>query len=128
MAITILGRVKSGLGRGKYFMGQKEYRKQFIKKLGIDPYFGTLNLSLSEAYARKLEKLKSKRIIVKGFKRGKRKFGSVVCYNAEISGIKCALVQPKLSKHINTAELISEKKLRSALKLKDGNAVRVMLK
>ena len=47
--VVLTGRVKSGLGEGRYYMSQKGYRAQFAKRLGIDPYPGTLNLRLSRA-------------------------------------------------------------------------------
>ncbi|MDE1768472.1 MAG: CTP-dependent riboflavin kinase [Candidatus Micrarchaeota archaeon] len=126
-SITILGTVKQGKGEGRYYMSQKEYREQFIEKLGIDPYPGTLNLTLSESDAIMLEKIRERSIIVNGFKKDAKKFGDVICYKGEVSGIRCALIQPKLSTHINTAELIAKQMLREELGLKDGSEVRVVL-
>lgn len=127
--IVIIGNVRSGLGEGRFFMGQNGYRKQFIKKLGIDSYKGTLNLALNKTNSKKLAQLKRRKgILIKGFKKGDRTFGEVLCYKAEISGLRCALVMPKLSKHKRTAEVISSKRLRTALGLKDGSVVRVTAK
>ena len=127
--IIISGNLKSGMGKGKFFMGQDVYRKQFVKKLGIDSYRGTLNLKLNPTNSRKLAAIKrAKGILVKGFKKGDKTFGEVLCYRAEISGLDCALVIPKLSQHTNVAEMISSKKLRSALNLKEGSLVKVTIK
>jgi len=126
---SISGRVKIGLGRGAYFMGQKEYKAQFIKKLGIDPYHGTLNVKLSPANVLLLGKIrKRKGILVKGFRRDGKSFGDVLCYHADMSGIKCALVMPKKSTHTQVAEIISSQMLRAKLKLRDGSRVTVSVK
>ena len=124
--ITFFGSVTSGLGKGRYFMRQKCYRAQFLSKLRINPYYGTLNIKLSRLNAKHLHKIKRKSgITIKGFKKGGRKLGDVVCYRAELSGIKCALVVPKLSTHFDIAEIISAYKLRTKLKLKEGSIVKV---
>ncbi len=126
--MILSGRVISGLGKGKYFMGLNGYKIQFIKKLGITPYPGTLNLKLSAKNVAKFYRIKRrKRFIVKGFRRGKKTYGDVYCYAAEISGMRCALIIPKLSTHSDVAEIISSKKLRTALKIRDGSRVRVLI-
>ncbi len=125
-SIVISGRVVAGLGEGRYFMGQKEYRKQFIKKLGIGPYRGTLNIKLSGKNAGRMMLIKKRKgITIKGFRRGKKRFGDVACYNAETSGVKCALIMPKLSRHADVAEVIAQKNLRRLLGLKERSLVRV---
>ncbi len=43
---VVHGRICLGLGEGKVFTQLPWAKKQFIEKLGIDPYPGTLNLSL----------------------------------------------------------------------------------
>lgn len=124
--ITLIGRVMTGLGEGKHFMSMDGYKKQFIEKLGIDPYYGTLNLKLSKVNVKKLQKIKKRvPIIISGFKMGDKDFGDVWCYNAEISGIRCALVIPVRSTHTDVAEIISSEVLRDALDLKDGSMVKV---
>jgi HAD superfamily hydrolase (TIGR01509 family) len=47
--LTLSGQVVTGLGQGAGFTQLDWVRKQFIEKLGIDPYPGTLNLRLSQA-------------------------------------------------------------------------------
>lgn len=128
-SIELNGKVKTGLGEGRYYMRQIGYKKQFIKKLGINPYHGTLNLNLSKKNVRTLMAVKRRKgILIKGFKKGKKTFGDVLCYRAQVSGIKCGLVMPKLSKHFGVAEVISSVKLRTALKLKDGDSVKVSVR
>jgi riboflavin kinase len=127
--IEIVGKVKTGLGEGRYYMRQPGYRMQFIKELGINPYHGTLNLGLSEKNVRALMAIKRKRgIMIRGFRKGKKTFGDVLCYRAEIEGIECGLVMPKLSKHFAVAEIISAGMLRRMLRLKNGERVKVLVK
>lgn len=124
--VVLTGRVKSGLGEGRYYMSQKGYRAQFAKRLGIDPYPGTLNLRLSAQNEKKLIGIKGEGgVAIKGFKKGGKTFWGVVCYRAEISGIRCALVMPERSAHSEVAEIISAEHLRRRLKLRDGSMVKV---
>ena len=44
---SVSGKVFSGLGEGAYYISLMGYKKQFISKLGFEPYPGTLNLKLS---------------------------------------------------------------------------------
>ncbi|MEM2577176.1 MAG: DUF120 domain-containing protein, partial [Candidatus Bathyarchaeia archaeon] len=81
--IKLEGKVFSGLGEGAYYISQPEYKKQFIEKLGFNPYPGTLNVKIEECYLRKVFLLKCyPSIIIEGFSNGKRSFGSVNCYKA----------------------------------------------
>jgi len=123
---VISGKVKLGLGKGRYFMSIPGYKKQFIKKLDMDPYPGTLNLKLSKDNVNVMDSIRKKDgILIKGFKSKERTFGDVLCYSAELSGIKCALVMPKKTTHTAVAEIISSKMLRKELGLKDGSMVKV---
>ena len=126
--IVISGTLVKGLGRGRYFMRQKEYTRQFVGKLGINPYHGTLNVKISNANARKLAVIKRVGSIrIRGFRRGKSNFGGALCYRAVVSGIKCALVIPERTSHKGIVEIISSTMLRRKLGLKDGDRVRITL-
>src|SRR3989337_3014447 len=85
-SVTLEGAVFTGLGEGAYYTQKEHYRKQFIEKLGFDPYPGTLNLKLTADYDLKtrteLEAYPS--IEVQGFKNEDRTFGTVKCYPATI--------------------------------------------
>lgn len=107
-------------------MGIAHYREQFTQKLGFVPYRGTLNIRLSARSAKLFDQIKEKEgVLIKGSGRGKKALEMARCYRAELRGIKCALVIPKMSRHIGVAEIISTERLRSALKLKDGSRIRV---
>lgn len=124
--VTLTGRYTEGLKRGRYFMSIKEYKMQFIARLGINPYHGTFNVTLSGINIAKFDRIKRSRgIAINGFRKSGRTFGDVVGYRAEISGIKCALIIPRKTAHRDVAEIISEKILRRALKTRPGDRVRI---
>jgi riboflavin kinase len=128
-SITLEGVVFTGLGEGAYYVTRDHYRKQFIEKLGFDPYPGTLNLKLTSEYDIKtrseLEAYPA--IEVEGFKSEDRTFGPVKCYPAIIENkVKGALVSA-LRCHYNSSviEVIAPLCLRRHLTLKDGHKVKV---
>jgi riboflavin kinase len=128
-SVTLEGVLFSGLGEGAYYVTRDGYRKQFIEKLGFDPYPGTLNLKLTTEYDMKtrseLEAYPG--IEIEGFKDESRTFGSVRCYPALINNKVKGAVVCALRSHYNSAviEIIAPTFLRTRLKLKDGNKVKV---
>jgi len=128
-SITLEGILFSGLGEGAYYVTKDGYRKQFIEKLGFDPYPGTLNLKLATEYDMKtLSELEVYPAVeIQGFENESRTFGSVKCYPAIINNKVKGAVLSALRSHYNSSvlEVIAPKFLRSQLKLKDGNKVKV---
>ncbi len=129
LAITIEGEVFTGLGEGAYYVMRRGYRRQFVKKLGFDPYPGTLNLRLTaekDLKARmELELLPAVRI--NGFMCEDRTFGEVRCYPALINEeVEGAIVVASRSHYgPSVLEVISPVYLRERFNLKDGDRVRV---
>jgi len=128
-SVTLEGVAFSGLGEGAYYISKEKYRKQFMEKLGFDPYAGTLNLKLTTDYDIKtrseLEAYPA--IEVQGFTNEDRTFGPVRCYPVIIENkVKGALVTA-LRSHYDTSvvELIAPVYLRKYLSLKDGHKVKV---
>jgi len=128
-SITLEGVLFTGLGEGAYYVTRDGYRKQFIEKLGFDPYPGTLNLKLTTEYDMKtradLETYPG--IEIEGFKSESRTFGSVKCYPAIVNNKVKGSVVCALRSHYDSSvlEIIASSFLRSRLKLKDGNKVKV---
>jgi len=128
-SITLEGVLFTGLGEGAYYITRDGYRKQFIEKLGFDPYPGTLNLKLATEYDMKtrseLEVYPA--IEIQGFQNESRTFGGVKCYPAIINNKMKGAVVSALRSHYNSSviEVIAPAFLRSQLKLKDGNKVKV---
>jgi len=128
-SITLEGTVFTGLGEGAYYISQEHYRKQFIEKLGFDPYPGTLNLKLTTDYdTRARDELEAYPAVeVEGFMSEDRTFGSVKCYPVIIKNqVKGALISALRSHYdASVLEIIAPVPLRKRLKLKDGYKVKV---
>jgi riboflavin kinase len=128
-SVILEGTVFTGLGEGAYYISKEHYRKQFIEKLGFDPYPGTLNLKLTSDYDVKARaELESYPAIeVQGFTNENRTFGLVKCYPVMVENkVKGALVTA-MRTHYDTSvlEIIAPVCLRKHLNLKDGQKIKV---
>jgi len=128
-SVTLEGVLFTGLGEGAYYVTKGGYRKQFIEKLGFDPYPGTLNLKLTTEYDMKTKsELEAYPAIeIQGFEDESRTFGPVKCYPAIINNKVKGAVLYALRSHYDASvlEVIAPTFLRGRLKLKDGNKVKV---
>ena len=128
-SVTLEGTVFTGLGEGAYYITKEHYRKQFIEKLGFEPYPGTLNLKLSTDYDIKtrMELEAYPAVEIKGFKNEDRTFGLVKCYPAIIGNkVKGALITALRSHYdVSVLEIIAPVCLRKQLNLKDDVKVKV---
>jgi riboflavin kinase len=128
-SVTLEGTVFTGLGEGAYYISKDIYRKQFIEKLGFDPYPGTLNLKLTTDYDLKTRtELETYAAIeIEGFKNENRTFGLVKCYPAMIDNKAKGALVLALRSHYDTSvlEFIAPICLRKQLTLKDGLKVKV---
>jgi riboflavin kinase len=128
-SIIIEGKVFSGLGEGAYYVSREAYRRQFIEKLGFDPYPGTLNLKIvDEQNARLRSELDAyPGIKINGFRNKDRTYGSVKCFHAMINGREKGAVIFAFRSHYgkDVLEIIAPVYLRGQLKLKDGDKVKV---
>jgi len=125
--VLIEGRVFTGLGEGAYYVSQTGYRRQFIEKLGFDPYPGTLNLKVEKS-RREREILETyPAITLEGFMNGTRSFGQVKCYRARVNDRVDGIVVTALRSHYreDVLEIVAPKNLREILGLKDGDSVKV---
>jgi len=128
-SITLEGEVFTGLGEGAYYVTRRGYRRQFVKKLGFDPYPGTLNLKLvsEEALRHRMELETLPAIKISGFMNEDRTFGEVRCYpvmiNEEVRG---AIVIASRSHYgPSVLEVIAPVYLRERFNLKDGDKVKI---
>jgi len=128
-SVTLEGTVFTGLGEGAYYITKQTYRKQFLEKLGFDPYPGTLNLKLTSDYDIKtrMELEAYPAIEVEGFKNEDRTFGLVKCYPVMIDNkVKGALLSALRTHYdVSVLEIIAPVCLRKHLNLKDGNKVKI---
>ena len=128
-SVTLEGTVFTGLGEGAYYISKDVYRKQFIEKLGFDPYPGTLNIKLTTEYdlETRTELETYQAIEIEGFRNENRTFGVVKCYPATIDNkVKGALIFALRSHYdVSVLEVIAPVCLRKKLNLKDGHKVKV---
>ena len=139
------GKVSSGLGRAHVFMAQPHYQEQFKQVLDVSAWPGTLNLDMDES---SLSNYRNLRILsgleegeishhtnsfrIKGFERDGKSFGGATAFLAKISvdnenWIECAILIPDLTRHTETAEVISGSFLRESLPCKDGDKLKIKL-
>jgi riboflavin kinase, archaea type len=129
--LEIIGTVFSGLGEGAYYISLKGYKKQFLAKLGFEPFPGTMNLRLDQPVYRKvrrdLEVMKG--IHIDGFKDGKRTFGGAECFRATLNDKAdgAVLVIERTTHDDTVLEIISAVNLRKQFKLRDGDEMRVAI-
>jgi riboflavin kinase len=101
-------------------------RRQFIEKLSIDPYPGTLNLEIVDPGSLKtFNALKTKKGIE--ITPEDPAFCSARCYSVLINGrIKGAIVFPLVKDYPeNKMELIASKNIKEALSVKAGDDLEV---
>jgi len=127
--IEIEGELFSGLGEGSYYVSLDGYRRQFIDKLGFDPYIGTLNLKLTSSKDKKLrhELEHYSGINIDGFKDEHRTFGGAKFFMAVVNDLVEGAVGIFERSHYDDSvlEVISQTKIREKLGLKDGDRVKV---
>lgn len=126
--LVMKGIVTSGLGEGKYYMGQPEYKRQFKERLRFEPFEGTFNLSLPESENNKLQILRdASGIAIDGFKKGRRTFGASKCFRATLKGLECAIVVPIRTHYSDTIEIICKDNIRNRFRFKDGDRVEIQI-
>lgn len=119
------GKVFTGFGEGGYYVSLHGYAKQFLGKLGFEPFPGTLNLRLSSPVQmeqrRQLQFLKG--VEIQGFDDGSRTYGPVTCFKAKLQDGQPAAVLGIERTHYDDSvvEVISPTNLRKALGLRDGD-------
>lgn len=120
------GSVVSGMGKGSRFLTLKEYTLQCERNIGFIPFPGTLNIRIETEDIRKFCRLKKQDgIVLLGFKKNRKVFGSVKCFRAVILKREVAVVIPEKSSSKDVIEIISDKNLREELNLSDGDSVEV---
>ena len=126
MQYTVTGRLFSGMGKGKYYVGHPEYQKRFEKVLGYAPYPGTLNVKLEDQGI--IESLKRLRSMdgtkVEAFSQGGEAFSSLTCFDGRMDGERVTLLFIDVTYYNETvAELIAPQFLRGKFRLRDGDPV-----
>jgi riboflavin kinase len=129
VSVTVEGTVFSGIGEGAYYVTRPHYRKQFVQKLGFDPYPGTLNIKITSEYDAKMrsELETYPGIEISGYTNEDRTYGSGKCFKAIINNREKGAVVLALRTHYDSSvvEIIAPTCLRDRLKLKDGHKVKL---
>jgi len=127
--IDIKGELFSGIGEGAYYVSLHGYRRQFLKRIGFDPYPGTFNVKLKSSVDRRLrrELEQYKGIYIEGFQDEHRTYGAVRCFKVLINdAIEGALLATERTHYDDSVlEIIAPIFVRAKLGLKDGDEVRV---
>ncbi len=84
--VQFRGKIVTGMGEGAYYMSLEGYKKQFLRKLGYEPFPGTLNVKLEDKHYinSRRDLINHPSIYIEGFKNKDRTFGWVKCYAATI--------------------------------------------
>jgi CTP-dependent riboflavin kinase len=122
--VSLSGRLVTGVGEAKGFTRLPWARDQFVAKLGIDPFPGTLNVVLEDGAER------AKWMLVKAdagivIKPPNPKFCDARCYLLRVGGrVDGAAVVPAVPGYPDAqVEVIAAANLRAALGLSDGDTV-----
>ncbi len=123
--INLRGRVASGLKQSRFFTEIPWVKKQFIDKLGIEPYPGTFNITVIAEDREKLNTVrKSKGIEITP---EDASFCAANSFHVMVNGkIEGAAIIPLVSNYPPAQlEVISSKNIKLSLSLKDGDPVEV---
>jgi CTP-dependent riboflavin kinase len=124
--VKIRGRIVEGLREAGNFTQIPWVKKQFISKLSIDPYPGTLNLEIVDPESLKtFKELKAKKGIE--ITPEDPSFCSAQCYPVLIDGrLKAGIVFPSVDGYPeNKMELIASENIKKALSVKAGDELEV---
>jgi riboflavin kinase, archaea type len=124
--LSLSGKVFSGMGKGRYYVGHPEYQKRFEKRLGYAPYPGTLNLKLEDhGLVEEMNRLReTEGTRVEGFTSRGESFSSLNCFDGRMDGERVTLLFIDVTYYNESVvELISPTYLRKRFGLKDGDRV-----
>lgn len=121
--IRLRGLVTSGIGESRFFTEIPWVKRQFIDKLGINPFPGTFNITVIAEDKEKLDTVRKStgiEIISED-----ENFCSANSFPVLIDGkIKGAIIIPHVSNYPQAQlEVISAKNIKQSLSLKDGDSV-----
>ncbi len=125
------GIITQGMGEGAYYISLEGYRRQFIEKLGFEPYPGTLNIKLiDDLYKNAKSILKMQpSIFIEGFSDKQRTYGWVKCYKALIDGIEGAVLILERTHHDDSIlEVIAPVKITDKIKVSHGSIITVKVR
>lgn len=123
----ITGTVITGKGEGSTYIARPGYRQQFQRRLGMQPFPGTLNLKLQGENVERFRSLQEKPgIYLQSFTDNNQTFGGVRCFPCRVSGaVAGVIIIPVKSIYDDVMEIVADVYLRDVLGLKDGDKITV---
>jgi len=125
------GQISTGIGQGRHFTGLEWASQQFMDKLGIDPFPGTLNLIVGDSESMKVwNRLKgTPGVRIENPNQGPHDCDAR-CYPVAIEGqIDGAIVLPEVPDYSPVQiEVISAIGVRGALGMGDGDLLMLEIK
>ncbi len=126
--IRLTGEVTSGMGEGSHYISLPGYMRQFITKLGYEPFAGTLNVELDEPSIHVRADLESiEPVRIDGWENDDRTYGPAFCWSVAVEVKDQAyepahIIAPERTHHADDQlELIAPEKLRAVLDISDGD-------
>ncbi|WP_435196502.1 DUF120 domain-containing protein [Natronomonas sp. EA1] len=131
-AVTLTGVVTSGMGEGRHYISLSGYKRQFIDRLGYEPFPGTLNVDLDDASVEARARMDAlDPVRIDGWEDDERTYGPAFCWPATVEHDgqryeEAHVVAPERTHHgADQLELIAPDKLREELALEDDTEVTV---
>lgn len=122
----ISGRIVSGVKQGAFFTRLDWFQEQCLVKLGFKPYAGTLNIEIATDDIAKVKVLEEEAEIE--FIPPDSNYCSGKAHPVMVEHIRAAIVMPAEEVRIhgeNIVEIISDRRLKNALNLDDGDWVKL---
>ncbi|MWG34487.1 DUF120 domain-containing protein [Halomarina oriensis] len=138
--VDLHGTVTGGMGEGRHYISLPGYNRQFVERLGYEPFPGTLNVELDAESTRARAALDGlEPIRIDGWEDDERTYGPAFCWPARLvvsaehrsanddDGYEVVhVVAPERTHHgQDKVELIAPDRLRDELSLEDGDGVTV---
>jgi riboflavin kinase len=130
-SVTLEGGITGGMGEGKHYISLPGYMEQFGKRLGYEPFPGTLNIELDEESIRRRGAMETlEPIHIDGWEDEDRTYGPCVCYPVTVLADgeydSAHVIAPERTHHDeDQLELIAPIKLRGELDLDDDDRITV---
>jgi riboflavin kinase len=131
-SLSLTGTVTSGMGEGRHYITLSGYMKQFVAKLGYEPFAGTLNIDLTPESVRARTRLSAlDPITIEGWEDEERTYGPAYCYAATVRTATdtyetAHVITPERTHHGDDhLELVAPDRLRDVLELDDDDEVTV---
>ena len=123
---VLLGRLVTGIGQGRLFTQLDWARRQFIDKLGIDPYPGTVNIVIDDpdAITQWVRLKRTPGVVIENPGNGPHDCDGR-CYRVKIAErIDGAIVVPEVPDYPPAqVEVVAAVGVREALALEDGDPI-----